>query len=286
MKYQFVAAYQAEHRLTRLCQTLGVSRSGYYAWRRRPASPRTRANARLVGQMQQLHRQTKERYGAVKLWRALLASGVACGRHRVARLRRQYGLMARRVRRFRVVIEHHQFAPPAPNRLQQVFVAPAPNRIWAGDLTAIATRAGWVYLAVILDLYSRRVIGWAMSPRPDQHVALTALQMAMTHRRPRPGLIHHTDQGATYTSVAYQRQLVQTGLVASMSRKGNCYDNAVVESFFSTLKNELVHERDYHTREEAQAEVFEFIEVFYNRQRLHQTLGYVSPVQFEAARVL
>jgi transposase InsO family protein len=285
MKYQFVAAYQAEHRLTRLCQTLGVSRSGYYAWRRRPASPRTRANARLVGQMQQLHRQTKERYGAVKLWRALLALGVACGRHRVARLRRQYGLMARRVRRFRVVIEHHQFAPPAPNRLQQVFVAPAPNRIWAGDLTAIATRAGWVYLAVILDLYSRRVIGWAMSPRPDQHVALTALQMAMTHRRPRPGLIHHTDQGATYTSVAYQRQLVQTGLVASMSRKGNCYDNAVVESFFSTLKNELVHERDYHTREEAQAEVFEFIEVFYNRQRLHQTLGYVSPVQFEAARV-
>jgi len=285
MKYQFVAAYQAEYRLTRLCQTLGVSRSGYYAWRRRPASPRTRANARLVGQMQQLHRQTKERYGAVKLWRALLASGVACGRHRVARLRRQYGLMARRVRRFRVVIEHHQFAPPAPNRLQQVFVAPAPNRIWAGDLTAIATRAGWVYLAVILDLYSRRVIGWSMSPRPDQHVALTALQMAMTHRRPRPGLIHHTDQGATYTSVAYQRQLVQTGLVASMSRKGNCYDNAVVESFFSTLKNELVHERDYHTREEAQAEVFEFIEVFYNRQRLHQTLGYVSPVQFEAARV-
>jgi putative transposase len=285
MKYQFVAAYQAEHRLTWLCQTLGVSRSGYDAWRRRPASPRTRANARLVGQMQQLHRQTKERYGAVKLWRALLASGVACGRHRVARLRRQYGLMARRVRRFRVVIEHHQFAPPAPNRLQQVFVAPAPNRIWAGDLTAIATRAGWVYLAVILDLYSRRVIGWAMSPRPDQHVALTALQMAMTHRRPRPGLIHHTDQGATYTSVAYQRQLVQTGLVASMSRKGNCYDNAVVESFFSTLKNELVHERDYHTREEAQAEVFEFIEVFYNRQRLHQTLGYVSPVQFEAARV-
>lgn len=285
MRYRFIHVHQAEHRLVQLCQTLGVSRSGYYAWRRRPASPRTRANARLVRQMQQLHRQTKERYGAVKLWRALLASGVACGRHRVTRLRRQYGLLARRVQRFRVAIEHHQFAPPAPNRLQQIFVAPAANRIWAGDLTAIATRAGWVYLAVILDLYSRRVIGWAMSPRPDQHVALTALQMALTHRRPRPGLIHHTDQGATYTSVAYQRRLVQTGLVASMSRKGNCYDNAVVESFFSTLKNELVHERDYRTREEAQAEVFEFIEVFYNRQRLHQTLGYVSPVQFEATRV-
>ena len=285
MKYQFVAAHQMEHRLIRLCQTLGVSRSGYYAWRHRPASARAAANTRLLARMQQLHRQTKERDGAIKLWRALRALGVACGRHRVARLRRVHGLEARRTRRFRLVVEHHQFAPPAPNRLQQVFVAPAPNRIWAGDLTAIATRAGWVYLAVILDLYSRRVIGWAMSARPDQQVALTALQMAMTHRRPRPGLIHHTDQGATYTSVAYQRQLVQTGLLASMSRKGNCYDNAVVESFFSTLKNELVHERDYHTREEAQAEVFEFIEVFYNRQRLHQTLGYVSPVQFEASRV-
>jgi putative transposase len=285
MKYQFVAAHQAEHRLTRLCLTLGVSRSGYYAWRRRPASARAIANTRPLERMQRLHRQTKERYGAVKLWRALRLAGVMCGRHRVARLWRQHGLIAQRARRFHMVIEHHQFAPPAPNRLQQIFVAPAPTRIWAGDLTAIATRAGWIYLAVILDLYSRRVIGWAMSPRPDQHVALTALQMALTHRCPQPGLIHHTDQGATYTSGAYQRQLEQTGLVASMSRKGNGDDNAVVESFFSTLKNELVHDRECYTREEAQAAVFEFIEVFYNRQRLHQTLGYVSPVQFEAANV-
>jgi len=285
MKYQFIQAQQGQHRIGRLCQVLGVSRSGYYAWRHRPASPRTQANARLVERMTQLHWQMKERYGALKLWRALVAAGIVCGRHRVARLRRQQGLLARRVRRFRVGIEHHQGAPPAPNRLQQIFVAPAPNRIWAGDLTAIATRAGWIYVAVLLDLYSRRVIGWAMSARPDQHVALTALQMALTHRRPQPGLVHHTDQGATYTSGAYQRQLHQAGLVASMSRKGNCYDNAVVESFFSTLKNELVHEQAFHTREEAQAAIFEFIEVFYNRQRLHQTLGYVSPVQFEASRV-
>jgi putative transposase len=285
MKYQFIHAQREQHRIWRLCQVVGVSRSGYYAWRGRPASPRARANARLVERMTQLHRQMKERYGAIKLWRTLVAAGVRCGRHRVARLRRQHGLIAQRVRRFRVLIEHHQFAPPAPNRLQQRFVAPAPNQIWAGDLTAIATRAGWIYLAVILDLYSRRVIGWAVSARPDQHVALTALQMALTHRRPRPGLIHHTDQGATYTSVAYQRQLAQAGVLASMSRRGNCYDNAVVESFFSTLKNELVHHRTFHTREEAQAAVFEFIEVFYNRQRRHQTLGYVSPVQFEAAYV-
>jgi len=203
----------------------------------------------------------------------------------MARLRHQQGLIAKRVRRFRVMHERHEFAPPAPNRLQQRFVAAAPNRIWAGDLTVIATRAGWVYLAVMLDLYSRRVVGWAMSPRPDQQVALTALEMALTHRCPRPGLIHHSDQGATYTSGAYQRLVSQAGLVASMSQKGNCYDNAVVESFFSTLKNELVHDQDFWTREEAQAAVFEFIEAFYNRQQLHQMLGYISPVQCEAVYV-
>ncbi len=281
MRYRFVHAHQAEYRLTRLCQTLSVSRSGYYAWRCRPASARTRANAQLLEHLRQLHRQTKARYGAIKMWHALLAAGIACGRHRVARLRRAHGLEARRTRRFRVVVEQHQFAPPAPNRLHQVFVAPAVNRIWVGDLTAIATRSGWLYLAVLLDLYSRRVIGWAMSAKPDQHLALEALRMALVSRRPHQGLLHHTDQGATYTSVAYQQRLAEHGIAASMSRKGNCYDNAVAESFFSTLKNELVHERDYHTREDARAEIFEFIEVFYNRQRLHQTLGYVSPEQFE-----
>lgn len=285
MRYRFIHAHRAEHRLTRLCQAVGVSRSGYYAWRRRSMSARAAANARLLEQMQQLHQHTKQRYGAMKLWQALRRAGILCGRHRVARLRRQHGLMAQRVRRFRVVIERHEFAPPAPNRLQQVFVASAANRIWAGDLTAIATRAGWLYLAVLLDLYSRRVIGWAMSAKPDQHIALQALHMGMAHRRPEPGLIHHTDQGALYTSGAYQRLLAQNGMIPSMSRKGNCFDNAVVESFFSTLKNELVHEQTFHTREEAQAAVFEFIEVFYNRYRLHQTLGYVSPVQFEASRV-
>lgn len=282
MRYQFIDMQRPFHRLVRLCAVLRVSRSGYYAWRTRPASARQQTNARLLAQMRQLHAQTKERYGALKMWHALTTAGVRCGRHRVARLRRVHGLLARRTRRFRLIVEHHQFAPPAPNRLEQVFVAPAANRIWAGDLTAIATRAGWLYLAVLLDLYSRRVIGWAMSATPDKQVALQALQMALAQRRTEPGVIHHTDQGALYTSGAYQQLMAQTGLVASMSRKGNCYDNAVVESFFSTLKNELVHDRDYHTREEARAEVFEFIEVFYNRQRLHQSLGYVSPVQFEA----
>ena len=193
MKYQFIQSHQHRHRIGPLCRALAVSRSGYYAWRHRPLSARARANAALVEQMVQLHRQLKGRYGAIKLWRTLVDAGVSCGRHRVARLRRQQGLIATRTRRFRVRHEPHVFAPPAPNRLHQQFVATAPNRIWVGDLTAIPTRAGWVYLAVMLDLYSRRVIGWAMSPRPDQQVVLTALRMALTHRRPRPGVIHHTD---------------------------------------------------------------------------------------------
>src|SRR2546428_4665683 len=166
MRYQFIGAHQTEHRLARFCAALEVSRSAYYAWRTRPGSAREKANGVLVERMRQPQAATKERYGAVKLGRALRTAGLPCGRHRVARLRRQDGLMARRMRRFRAVIEHHQFAPPAPNRLHQVFVAPAANRIWVGDLTAIATRAGWLYLAVLLDLYSRRVIGWAMSAKP------------------------------------------------------------------------------------------------------------------------
>lgn len=282
MRYGFIRTHEPQFSISRMCAVLVVSRSGYYAWRRRPVSRRAQANQRLLATMQHLHRETKERYGAVKLWRALRASGLICGRHRVARLRRLHGVLARRVRRFRTLIEHHQFAPPAPNRLQQVFVAPAINRIWAGDVTAIPTRAGWLYLAVLLDLYSRRIIGWAMSGKPDTHVALAALQMALAHRQPALGVIHHSDRGALYTSGAYQQALGAAGVLASMSRKGNCYDNAVVESFFSTLKQDLVHGRDYRSHEEARVEIFEFIEVFYNRQRLHQTLGYVSPMQFEA----
>jgi transposase InsO family protein len=218
MRYQFIDAHRATHCLTVLCQTLDVSRSGYYAWRTRPISGRSQANAELVERMRALHAATKQRYGAVKLWRALRSAGGECGRHRVRRLRRQHGLIAQRIGRFRAVIEHHQFAPPAPNRLQQVFTAAAPNRIWAGDLT-IATRAGWLYLAVLLDLYSRRVVGWAMSAKPDQALALEALRMALVVRRPASGLIHHTDQGALYTSGAYQQLLTQRGLVTSMSRK-------------------------------------------------------------------
>ena len=281
MKYAFIQTHEQAHRVTRLCAALGVSRSGYYGWRQRPLSVRTQADQRLLIAMRRVHHQTREQYGAVKLWRALQQGGIPCGRHRVARLRRADGLEARRVRRFRISVEHHHLPPPAPNRLQQCFVTTGVNRVWVGDLTMVPTRTGWLYLAVLLDLYSRRVVGWALRPTPEKQLTLAALQMALTSRRPQPGLIHHSDQGAQYTSGAYRHLLQAHGLVASMSRKGNCYDNAVAESFFSTLKNELIHHRIYQTREEASRDIFLFIEGFYNCQRLHQSLGYRSPLAFE-----
>jgi transposase InsO family protein len=199
----------------------------------------------------------------------------------VARLRKLAGLEARRIRRFRVIAEHHQLPPPAPNLLQQRFVTTMLNRVWVGDFTAVPTRAGWLYVAVLLDLYSRRVIGWAMSGKPDHQLTLDALTMAVRQRRIPPGLIHHSDQGSQYSCLAYQRRLATLGVTPSMSRKGNCYDNAVAESFFSTLKNELIHHQTYHTRDDASREIFAFIEGFYNRQRLHQSLTYLSPLEFE-----
>jgi transposase InsO family protein len=199
----------------------------------------------------------------------------------VVRLRKLGGLEAKRVQRFRVIVEHHQLPPPAPNRLQQCFATTGLNRVWVGDFTMVATRAGWLYVAVLLDLYSRRIIGWAMRSTPDQQLTLDTLAMAVRQRRIRPGLVHHSDQGAQYSCLAYQRQLITLGMTPSMSRKGNCYDNAVAESFFSTLINELVHHQTYHTRDEASREIFAFIEGFYNRQRLHQSLGYLSPLEFE-----
>ena len=185
------------------------------------------------------------------------------------------------MRRFRIIVEHHQLPPPAPHRLQQCFALSPLNRVWVGDITMVPTRAGWLYVAVFLDLCSRRVIGWALRDKPDQELTLTALTMAIRQRRICPGLIHHSDQGAQYSCVAYQQQLIARGITPSRSRKGNCYDNAVAERFFSTLKNELVHHQTYHTREEAGREIFAFIEGFYNRHRLHQSLGYLSPLEFE-----
>lgn len=281
MKYACIEAHAVTLGIARLCRLLGVARSGYYGWKTRGESRRSRQDRELLAQIEEVHHASREAYGAVKTWRELKTRGIACGKHRVARLRRQAGIEARRKRRFRVIVENHHTAPAAPNLVQRRFDASLPNQVWVGDGTFIRTRQGFLHLAVLLDLHSRRVVGWGMGDRPNLAPVLTALNMALLQRQPQQGLIHHSDQGTLYAARAYREQLLRHGLQPSMSRRGNCYDNAVAESFFSTLKNELVHHRDFHTRDEARTAIFEYIEVFYNRQRSHQTLGYLSPVQFE-----
>lgn len=276
-----MVAHQPEFAVARMCRVLAVSRSGFYAWQRRAESVRSQRDRQLMERMRVLHQQTREAYGARKMWQALQREGLACGRHRVARLRRLAGIVALRRRRHVRTIQARQESPAIPNRLAQQFAVSAKNRVWAADFTFIPTRAGWLYVAVLLDLYSRRVVGWAMSEGQSPAVVIDAWLMAWRQRRPPAGLLHHSDQGTQYTASLYQTLLARRGVIPSLSRKGNCYDNAVVESFFSTLKNELVRHRQFQDRAEARQAIFEYIEGLYNRQRLHQTLGYQSPEEFE-----
>ena len=281
MKYAFMRIHQEEFKVSRMCAALQISRSGYYGWWDRPESKRSQQDRDMLVEIRKVHERSRQAYGAVKTWRELKAEGVVCGRHRVARLRRQAGIEARRKRRFRITTQSRAGVVAAQNRLGQCFEVQAVNRAWVGDITFIATSSGWLYLAVLVDLFARRVVGWAMSERIDQQLVLDALNMALLQRKPNPGLIHHTDQGRQYSSAAYLDLLKHHGMITSMSRRGNCYDNAVAESFFSSLKNELVHDCSFRTRDEARTAIFEYIEVFYNRQRRHQSLDYVSPVEYE-----
>ncbi len=282
MKYQFMEDHRGLFRIEAMCAALGVSRSGYYDWRGRPPSARIQDNQRLLRRIEQIHSASRENYGERKTWEALRAAGESCGRHRVARLRRIHGIIAKRVRRFRKAYAARNSAPPAPNLLARDFTAERPNRVWVTDITFVPTRRGWLYLAVMIDLYSRRIVGWSMSDRIDQRLVMDALQMAIRQRRPVPGLIHHSDQGQQYAGAAYRAMLNEHDMVQSMSRKGNCLDNAVAESFFSNLKNELVHHEVFDDREAARTAIFAYMEVFYNRQRLHQSLGFKTPVAYEA----
>ncbi|OIQ96980.1 IS2 transposase TnpB [mine drainage metagenome] len=283
MKYAFIRKHENEYRVSSMCRVMQVSRSGYYTWRDRPAKNDAQKNE-LLSQIRRVHMQSRQAYGAKKTWLALTSQGVTCGKHSVARLRKQAGIEARRKRRFRLTVENHATAPAAPNLVQQQFWTEQPDRIWVGDMTFIRTRQGWLLLAVLLDLYSRRVVGWSMSDRPDLALILNALDMALEQRRPEAGLIHHTDQGPIYAARKYRERMAAYGIKPSMSAKGNAYDNAVAESFFGNLKNEVIHHIDFETRDAARAAVFDYIELFYNRSRIHQSLGYVSPVEFERRR--
>jgi len=263
---------------------LEVSRAGYYAWLGRDDSKHELEDRRLTVLIREEHEKSRGTYGAPRIHAALKKRDETCGLHRVERLMREAGIRSKmRRKHVRTTDSKHSY-PVAPNILDQVFTVSAPNQVWVSDITYIPTDEGWLYLASTMDLYSRKVIGYSMSASMPASLVERALEIAIGLRSPLPGLIHHSDRGVQYAAHAFQGLLEQHGLVCSMSRKGNCYDNAVQESFFHTLKTELCDHEHYRTRAEARASVFEFIEVFYNRQRLHSTLGYRSPIEFEAQR--
>lgn len=280
-QYRFIHAHAQEFSVELLCQTFGLSRSGYYAWLQRPQSARRSDDTALIVEIEQIYTAKSQRYGAIRIQRELRKHGRRCSKKRVARLMYQRGLKARRRRSWVRTTDSRHRLPIAGNILDRQFNATEPNQKWAGDITYVPTAEGWLYLAVILDLFSRRVVGWSMSDRIDQALVRSAMLMALRVRRPEGPLIVHSDRGVQYAAGDYRQLLRDWSVTPSMSRKGNCWDNAVSESFFATLKTELVHHEHYRTRQEAQQSIFEYIEVFYNRERLHSTLKYCSPAEFE-----
>ena len=281
MRFAFIEAQKAEFPITQMCTVLQVSCSGFYAWRSRPMAPRHQQDQRLGVEVAAIHAEKRCRYGSPRIHRELRDKGHCTSRKRVARLMVEQGLRARHKRRFRTTTDSRHGLPVADNVLRRDFTVAQPNLAWVTDITYIWTQEGWLYLAVILDLFSRRVVGWSMSPQITRQLAIDALTMGLSLRQPHRGLLHHSDRGSQYASGDYRQLLDEHGIVCSMSRKGNCWDNAVAESFFATLKTELVYECVWATRAEARAAIFEYLEIFYNSQRRHSSLGYISPVAFE-----
>jgi putative transposase len=281
VRFGFIATEKAQFPVRMLCRTLQVSRAGFYAWQGRAPAPRTQADAQLSLEVAAIHAESRRRYGSPRIHAELVARGRRASRKRVSRLMRARGLAGRRRRRFRVTTQSRHPFPMAPNHMARHFDSPTPNRAWATDITYLPTGEGWLYLAVILDLCSRAVVGWALSERLTTALTLDALEMALARRQPAPGLLHHSDRGSQYASHEYRRVLAGQGMVCSMSRRGNCWDNAVAESFFATLKVELVRDAAWATRARARTELCEYLEIFYNGQRRHSTLGYLSPRAFE-----
>ena len=279
--FELVKAEKAHYPIAVLCSVLSVSRSGFYAWERRPRPARARADAALVLDIRAAHKLGRGTYGSPRVHAELRAKGMRVGENRVARLMREDGLRARQKRRFRRTTDSNHNDPIAPNILQRNFEPEAPNQSWATDVTYVHTGEGWLYLAVMLDLFSRRVVGWAASVTNDRALALEALQRALTARNPEPGLVHHSDRGSPYASDDYRRALEESGLMASMSRTGDCWDNAVAESFFASLKAELVDHERYAGHAAAITSIADYIENFYNPLRRHSHLGYLNPIEYE-----
>jgi putative transposase len=282
MRYRFIEDHREEFAVTIMCRVLAVSSSGYYAWRKRPSSQREMANQQLLEAIVVAYEASNGIYGSPRIY-AEVKGQVACSENRVARLMNQHGIAAKQKKRYKQTTKANAAHPVAPNLLDREFAAATPNEKWTADITYIPTREGWLYLAVVLDLFSRRIVGWAMSARMTSDLVLDALSMAIQQRQPKSGLLHHTDRGSQYTGRPYQQMLKEHLFLISMSGTGNCYDNAPTESFFGTLKMERVHHLIYETRAEARTDIFFYIEAFYNRKRRHSTLGYVSPEAYEKA---
>jgi putative transposase len=281
MKYWFMDQHRSSHGVQKMCRVLGVSRSGYYGWKRQPQSKRQKENEKILMEIKESHKNSHRAYGSPRISEDLQANGTKCGENRVARLMRIHGIVGKAKKKFKATTNSKHNLPVAENLLNQNFVVEKPNTVWVSDITYIATLEGWLYLVVILDLFSRQVVGWAMSDRLTSGFVVKALYQAIGRRRPPSGCIFHSDRGVQYASADFRDVLKAYDFIQSMSRKGNCYDNAVSESFFHTLKTEHVYEYRYETRAMARQSIFEYIEMFYNRQRRHSALGYRSPVSFE-----
>ncbi len=279
MNHRFVHDNSSEFPIHALCRTMGLSRGGYYGWLGRPA--RGDADARLLVELRSQFAESRNTYGRMRMHIALKERGINCGKRRVGRLMREQAIIPAHGRKFRITTQSDHAFPTAPNLLDRNFTVGAPNRKWTSDITYVNTREGWLYLAVVMDLYSRYVVGWGMGDRADGGLVMDALKMAVQRRNPGAELLDHSDRGVQYACGDYRQTLKSNGILCSMSREGDCWDNAVTESFFHTLKVELVHRRDYQTRKEAITDIFEYLEVFYNRKRLHSTLGYKSPADYE-----
>lgn len=280
-----IRKYEEQHAIALMCRVAGVSRSGYYSWRSRPPSARAQANQHLTGEIRRVYDEHKGRAGSPRITKQLRTEGQAVGKERVARLMRKEKLRAKAARKYKATTNSNHNLPVAPNLLEQDFTAMAPNEKWVSDITYIATDEGWLYLAVVLDLYARVVVGWAMAERMTAPLVCDALQMALWRRTQPRGVVVHSDRGSQYCSGDYQRLLRDSGLVCSMSKKGDCYDNAAMESWNHSLKVEAIHGEHFATRQAAKDHVFDYIEVYYNRKRLHSRLGYLSPEAFELQHV-
>lgn len=281
MKFAFIHAEKAIWPVEVQCDVLDVSRSGYYAWRGRPEASRVAEDEKLVVEIKAAHKAGRGNYGSPRVHRELRAKGRRVGKKRVERLMRQEGIAARKKKRFRKTTDSNHPHPIAPNLLARNFDVELPNAAWVTDVTYVSTHEGWLYLAVILDLFSRRVVGWSASANNDRALAISALDRATAARAPDAGLVHHSDRGSVYASGDYGAALKELGAIKSMSRKGDCWDNAVAESFFATIKGEMIDHEDYPTRGAAIAAIADYIDGFYNTRRRHSSIGYVSPIEFE-----